>query len=319
MADGRGFFDAIASRVDERLYGVREPLRLVLVGILADAARPDRRRPRASARPRWCAPSPALLGLRFQRVQFTPDLMPSDITGASVLDLTTNEFRFREGPVFTQILLADEINRATPKTQAALLEAMQERQVTADGVTHPAARAVLRPGHPEPGRAGGDLPAPRGPARPVPAAVRHRLPDRGAGGAASSIAAPARRGRRPVEPLPEAGGSRAPRGGRDRSASRSPSAATWWPWPAPPAIIPTSRSAPAPARWSTWATRLRAAALIDGRAFCLPDDVKALAHPVLAHRLVPDHRRADPRPHCAADILEEVLEEVPGAGRVPRA
>ena len=77
-----------------------------------------------------------LLGLRFQRVQFTPDLMPSDITG-TVLNLKTNDFEFRPGPLFTQVLLADEINRATPKTQAALLEAMQERQVTVDGETHP--------------------------------------------------------------------------------------------------------------------------------------------------------------------------------------
>src|SRR5207248_2907532 len=79
----------------------------------------------------------SLLGLQFQRVQFTPDLMPSDITGTSVLNMKTQEFEFRPGPIFTQILLADEINRATPKTQAALLEAMQERQVTVDGVTYP--------------------------------------------------------------------------------------------------------------------------------------------------------------------------------------
>src|SRR5262249_40811091 len=77
-----------------------------------------------------------LLGLEFARVQFTPDLMPSDITGTSILNLKTHEFEFRQGPVFTQILLADEINRATPKTQSALLEAMQERQVTVDGVVH---------------------------------------------------------------------------------------------------------------------------------------------------------------------------------------
>ena len=79
----------------------------------------------------------SLLGLRFARVQFTPDLMPSDITGTSVLNMKTQEFAFRPGPIFAQILLADEINRATPKTQAALLEAMQERQVTVDGVTYP--------------------------------------------------------------------------------------------------------------------------------------------------------------------------------------
>ncbi|HSG78849.1 MAG TPA: AAA family ATPase, partial [Acidimicrobiia bacterium] len=71
----------------------------------------------------------------FQRVQFTPDLLPSDITGVSVWDRERNAFVFRSGPVFTNIVLGDEINRASPKTQAALLEAMEERQVTVDGVT----------------------------------------------------------------------------------------------------------------------------------------------------------------------------------------
>ena len=77
------------------------------------------------------------LSLKFHRVQFTPDLLPSDILGTSVYNLKTAEFSFREGPVFADILLADEINRASPRTQSALLEAMSERQVTCDGVLHP--------------------------------------------------------------------------------------------------------------------------------------------------------------------------------------
>ncbi len=77
------------------------------------------------------------LGARFSRIQFTPDLMPSDVTGVSMLRDPAVGFEFRPGPVFTEILLADEINRAPAKTQAALLEAMAERQVTVDGVTHP--------------------------------------------------------------------------------------------------------------------------------------------------------------------------------------
>jgi MoxR-like ATPase len=79
----------------------------------------------------------ASLGLSFKRVQCTPDLLPNDITGVSVFNQQDGTFDFRPGPVFVNILLADEINRATPRTQAALLEAMQERQVTVDGVTHP--------------------------------------------------------------------------------------------------------------------------------------------------------------------------------------
>ena len=73
----------------------------------------------------------------FKRIQFTPDLLPADITGVSVYDQKSGEFVFRPGPVFAEVVLADEINRATPRTQAALLECMEERQVTADGVTRP--------------------------------------------------------------------------------------------------------------------------------------------------------------------------------------
>ncbi|MBW4033097.1 MAG: MoxR family ATPase [Acidobacteria bacterium] len=83
------------------------------------------------------------LSLQTRRVQFTPDLMPGDITGSVVYDPTSGEFEFREGPVFTNILLADEINRTPPKTQSALLEAMEERQVSADGVTRPLPQPFL--------------------------------------------------------------------------------------------------------------------------------------------------------------------------------
>jgi len=76
------------------------------------------------------------LGCAFSRLQFTPDMLPSDVTGVSIYNQATREFEFRPGPIFAQIVLVDEINRATPKTQAALLEAMEERQVTVDGTTH---------------------------------------------------------------------------------------------------------------------------------------------------------------------------------------
>jgi len=78
----------------------------------------------------------ASTGLKFRRIQFTPDLLPSDVSGVSIYNQKTGDFEFREGPIIAQIVLADEVNRATPKTQSALLEAMEERQVTVDGVTH---------------------------------------------------------------------------------------------------------------------------------------------------------------------------------------
>jgi len=117
-----------------------------------------------------------VLELDFKRIQFTPDLMPSDITGTEVLEESqeTGErsFRFLKGPIFTNVLLADEINRTPPKTQAALLEAMQEYRVTTGGKT----LSVLRPGHPEPDRAGRHLPAAGGATRPVHVHDQDRLP-----------------------------------------------------------------------------------------------------------------------------------------------
>ncbi len=83
------------------------------------------------------------LGCSFRRIQFTPDLLPSDVTGLNWFNQKTQEFEFRPGPVMSQVLLADEINRATPRTQSALLEAMQERQVTVDGITRPQPRPFL--------------------------------------------------------------------------------------------------------------------------------------------------------------------------------
>ena len=83
------------------------------------------------------------LGADWQRIQFTPDLLPSDVTGGVVYDQSTATFEFRPGPVFANIVLADEINRASPKTQAALLEVMEERQVTIDSTTHPAPRPFV--------------------------------------------------------------------------------------------------------------------------------------------------------------------------------
>jgi MoxR-like ATPase len=95
-----------------------------------------------SARLPWRALAVSL-GCTFRRIQFTPDLLPSDVTGLSWFNQKKGEFEFRPGPIISQVVLADEINRATPRTQSALLEAMQERQVTIDGVTRPLPRPFL--------------------------------------------------------------------------------------------------------------------------------------------------------------------------------
>ncbi len=111
------------------------------------------------------------LSMNFARIQFTPDLMPADITGTDVLqenrDTGNREFRFIQGPLFHNVILADEINRTPPKTQAALLEAMQERQVTVGQTRHILVRSVFRVGHAKPDRTGRNLRAAGSPARPL--------------------------------------------------------------------------------------------------------------------------------------------------------
>ena len=114
-----------------------------------------------------------------RRIQFTPDLLPSDVTGVSVYNQERREFEFKPGPIFANIVVGDEINRASPKTQSALLECMEERQVTVDGTTYQLEAPFMVIAHPEPGRDGGHLPAARGAARPVHRADLHRLPHRG--------------------------------------------------------------------------------------------------------------------------------------------
>jgi MoxR-like ATPase len=127
--------DRLLDEVDRAVVGKRGQLRLVLAGLLANGHVLLDDVP-GVAKTLAARSLAAAAGLDFARVQFTPDVMPSDITGYTALDLRTNDPVFRRGPVFAQLVLADEINRAPAKTQAALLEAMQEGRVTIEGTTH---------------------------------------------------------------------------------------------------------------------------------------------------------------------------------------
>jgi MoxR-like ATPase len=132
----------ILDQVERAVVGKRDVLELVLLGLLADGHVLLEDVP-GLAKTLIARSFADVAGLRFARVQFTPDLMPADVSGWSFFDQRRNEFEFRAGPIFTNLLVADEINRAPPKTQAALLEAMQERQVTTDGETRPLERPFL--------------------------------------------------------------------------------------------------------------------------------------------------------------------------------
>ena len=136
VADVAARSDRVLTEVERAVVGKREALELVLLGFLADGHVLIEDFP-GLAKTLIARSFAQVLEMDFARVQFTPDLMPSDVTGSSIYDQRAGEFEFRPGPIFTNLLLGDEINRAPPKTQAALLEAMQERQVTIDGETHP--------------------------------------------------------------------------------------------------------------------------------------------------------------------------------------
>jgi len=125
---------AVLNEVGKAIVGKEEVLKLILTTILADGHVLLEDLP-GLAKTLMAKSFAKALGVQFTRVQFTPDLLPSDILGVSVFNQKTLEFEFRKGPVFTNVLLADEINRAPPKTQSALLEAMEERQVTIEGDT----------------------------------------------------------------------------------------------------------------------------------------------------------------------------------------
>jgi MoxR-like ATPase len=134
LADVARLGNRILDEVEKAVIGKREALELLLLGVLADGHILIEDYP-GLAKTLMARSFAATLSLDFSRIQFTPDLMPSDVTGSSVYNQREADFEFRPGPIFANLLLADEINRAPPKTQAALLEAMQERQVTSEGET----------------------------------------------------------------------------------------------------------------------------------------------------------------------------------------
>lgn len=136
MTDIQAFGKRLVGNLEEVIIGKRSALDLITIGLLCQGHVLIEDVPGVgkTVLARSLAKS---VGCTFNRIQFTPDMLPSDVTGVSIYNQESRKFEFRPGPLLGQIVLADEINRATPKTQAALLEGMEERQVTVDGVTHP--------------------------------------------------------------------------------------------------------------------------------------------------------------------------------------
>ncbi len=142
LAQVQELSERVLDEVERAVVGKRGALELVLMGLLSDGHVLLEDYP-GLAKTLTARSFAQVTSIGFSRIQFTPDLMPSDVTGSSIWNQRDADFEFRPGPIFTNLLLADEINRAPPKTQAALLEAMQERQVTIEGTTHPLAQPFL--------------------------------------------------------------------------------------------------------------------------------------------------------------------------------
>jgi MoxR-like ATPase len=232
----------------------------------------------------------AALGVGFNRIQFTPDLMPGDVIGTNLFDFRTNGFVLTRGPIFTDVLVADEINRTPPKTQAALLQAMQERAVTIDGTTHPLSAGFMVLATQNPIEQEGTYPLPEAQLDRFLFKVTVGYPGRDEERDMVRV-----HGHRTASPPISEFGIQPVVGLDDLVRMRRAVAAIRLEEPIVDYVVDlvrATRGRPAllcgasPRAANMLATAARAHAAVQGRGFVIPDDVKALASPVLRHRVV---------------------------------
>ena len=230
------------------------------------------------------------LDLGFGRIQFTPDLMPGDILGVNLYNFQTGAFSLRKGPIFCELLLADEINRAPPKTQAALLEAMQERRVTLDGTLHPLSERFMTVATQNPIEQQGVYPLPE--AQLDRFLFKHVLSYPSLEEERTIVAT---HGARKGHPDPAALGLDPVIGAADLAAASEAVAAIRLNDAVIDYVVALVRatretadleSGASPRAAAMLATAARARAALEGRDYVIPDDVKALAPPVLRHRVI---------------------------------
>jgi MoxR-like ATPase len=253
------------------------------------------------------------LDCTFHRIQFTPDLLPSDLIGTSIYHQPTGEFVFKPGPLFAQVVLADEINRATPRTQSALLEAMSDRQVSVDGQTRPLGTPFLVLATQNPFEFEGTFPLPESQMDRFLLRLRLGYPDR----ATEKEVLVRHRDGEPVDSLGPVLAAAEVRRLQQRvrhvrvedtlndyildlvGATREHSALF---------LGASTRAALALYRAA------QALALVEGRDYAIPDDVKRLARPVLAHRLLTRAYRHGERGAEAEAVMDQILDETPLPG-----
>ena len=257
---------------------------------------------RATARSVACA---------FRRIQFTPDLLPSDITGVSIFDSERKDFAFKRGPIFSNIILADEINRATPRTQAALLEAMNENRVSVDGTTHNLPSPFLVIATQNPLEFAGTYPLPESQldrflmilkmGYPTPEEERQIITSRSAADPVEALQAVLSTDdvNRLCERVNDVRLDDAVTTYVIEIANRTRNDRSLVAGVSPRGAIHLTRAA-------------RAHALVDGRDYATPDDIKAVAVNVLSHRVVEKRSRASQDGRAASgQILRKILQEIP--------
>ncbi|MGO1228686.1 MAG: AAA family ATPase [Brachybacterium tyrofermentans] len=307
----------VLDAVEGAVIGKRESLELVLTGILAGGHVLLEDLP-GLGKTLAARSFAQALGLPFKRAQFTPDLLPADLTGAEVFDQRTGEFVFRPGPVFTGLLLADEINRTPPKTQSALLEAMQERQVSVEGTTRPLPQPFHVLATANPVEHEGTYPLPEAQLDRFLLRLSFGYPTAAQEWEVVSRRIDRRREEQAVPEVLDAQGLLAV-----QSAVEDVHVEESVGHYAVELVAATRRHQHAlvgasPRGTLALITCARALALIRGRTYVVPEDIKALAHPALDHRVTvkPELWLQNA---TGAGVVESVLDQVPVPAAVDAA
>ena len=311
MSSVQSFSEKVIANIEQVIVGKHETVELTVIGLLCQGHLLIEDVP-GVGKTMLARSLARSLGCEFSRIQFTPDMLPSDVTGVSIFNQVSREFEFRSGPVMAQIVLADEINRATPKTQAALLEAMEERQVTVDGITHTLPRPFMVLATQNPIEYEGTFPLPEAQLDRFLMRIRLGYPS-----ADDEMQVLERqRYRHPIEDIDQVVSSEMVMNAQNevKQIYVAPVIKRY--------IVDINRRTrefpevylgASPRGSLTLYRACQARAAMSGRQYVLPDDVKALAESSLGHRVIlgPAARLRD---LSTAEVIDEVLASVPVPG-----